>query len=59
MHGNVEISRDANRWRVGVEGEPLLQDAFRTLEEAIDTAWGIAARLRVAITVGKDRAVAT
>lgn len=58
MHGDVEISQDANRWRVGIEGEPLLQDAFRTLEEAIDTAWGIAAGLRVAITVGKDRAVA-
>lgn len=58
MQGNVEISQDANRWRVGIEGEPLLQEVFRTLEEAIDSAWGIAARLRVAITVGKDRAVA-
>ncbi len=58
MQGNVEISQDAHRWRVGIEGEPLLQDAYRTLEEAIDTAWGLAARLRVAVTVGKDRAVA-
>lgn len=58
MHGNVEISQHANRWRVGIEGEPLLQDAFRTLEEAIETAWGIAARLRVAITVGKDSVLA-
>ena len=34
---------------------PCSRTRYRTLEEAIDTAWGIAARLRVAITVGKDR----
>jgi len=58
MHGDVEISHQRDAWRIGIQGEPLLQGGYRTLEEAIDTAWGIAARLRVAITVGKDRAVA-
>jgi hypothetical protein len=56
MRGDVEICRDAGAWRVGVEGEPLLQGAYRTLEEAIETAWGVAARLKVAIHVARDRA---
>ena len=58
MHGNVEICQHAGAWRVGFEGEPLLQGAYRTLEEAIETAWGVAARLKVAINVGRDRAAA-
>jgi len=58
MHGAVEICRMRDTWRIGIQGEPLLQGGYRTLEEAIDTAWGIAAQLRVAITVGQDRAVA-
>jgi hypothetical protein len=36
-------------------GEPLLHGAYRTLEEAIETAWSMAFRLNSAITVGKDR----
>ncbi len=56
MRGDVEICHESDAWRVGIEGEPLLQGAHRTLEEAIETAWGLAARLKVAISVGKDRA---
>jgi hypothetical protein len=57
MHGAVEISHHHDAWRIEVEGEPQ-QGRYRTLEEAIDTAWGIAARLRVAITVGQAHPVA-
>jgi hypothetical protein len=58
MHGNIEICHERDAWRIGIQGQPLQQDRYRTLEEAIDTAWGLAARLRVAITVGQDRLVA-
>ena len=58
MHGAVEITHQRDGWRIGIEGEPLLQGGYRTLDEAIDNAWGIAARLRVAITVGNSRLVA-
>ena len=57
MHGAVEITHERDAWRIGIEGEPLLKGGYRTLEEAIDIAWGIAARLRVAITVGDARLV--
>jgi hypothetical protein len=56
MHGDVEICHQREGWRVGIEGEPLLQGGYRTLEEAMDIAWGVAARLKVALHVGKDRA---
>jgi hypothetical protein len=55
MSGDVEICRQANSWRIGIVGEPLLHGAYRTLEEAIETAWSVAFRLNSAITVGKDR----
>jgi hypothetical protein len=54
MHGDVEIWHQRGTWHVGIEGESLLQDGYRTLEEAIEVAWGMAARLRVAVHVGKD-----
>jgi hypothetical protein len=57
MHDEVEISHHHDAWRIEVRGEPQ-QGGYRTLEEAIDTAWGIAARLRVAITVGQAQPVA-
>lgn len=58
MHGAVEITHQRDAWRIGIQGEPLLQGGYRTLEEAIDIAWGIAARLRVAVTVGNGQLVA-
>ena len=58
MHADVEICRQSDAWRVGIEGEPLLKGAYRTLEEAMEVAWGVAARLKVAIHVGQDRATA-
>jgi hypothetical protein len=48
MRGDVEICHEHGAWHVGIEGESLLQEGYRTLEEAIDIAWGMAARLRVA-----------
>jgi hypothetical protein len=56
MVGDVEICHERGAWHVGIEGESLLQEGYRTLEEAIDIAWGMAARLRVALHVGKDSA---
>lgn len=55
MSGDVEICRQASGWRIGIVGEPFLYGAYRTLEEAIENAWSIAARAGAAITVGKDR----
>lgn len=55
MHGDVEICHQRGAWHVGIEGESLLQEGYRTLEEAIETAWGMAAKLKVALHVGKDR----
>jgi hypothetical protein len=55
MYGDVEICHQRDAWRVGIEGEPLQQGGYRTLEEAIEVAWAMAARLKVALHVGKDR----
>lgn len=56
MRGDVEICHQSGSWRVGIEGQPLLNGGYRTLEEAMETAWAIAARLSVALHVGGDRA---
>ena len=55
MYGDVEICHHHGAWRVGIEGEPLQQGAYRTLEEAIEVAQGMAARLEVALHVAQDR----
>lgn len=56
MYGDVEICHQRDAWRVGIEGEPLQQGGYRTLEEALEVAWAMAARLKVALHVGKNRA---
>ena len=56
--GDVEICHQHDAWRVGIEGENLLADSYRTLEEAIEVAWGMAACLKVALHVGKEPAAA-
>ena len=58
VRGDVEIYHEHDAWRVGIEGDTLLADSYRTLEEAIEVAWGMAARLEVALHVGKDPASA-
>ena len=57
-HGDVEICHLSGAWRVGIEGGNLLADSYRTLEEAIEVAWGMAACRKVALHVGKDPAAA-
>jgi Uncharacterized protein conserved in bacteria (DUF2188) len=57
-HGDVEICHHRGAWRVGIEGGNLLADSYRTLEEAIEVAWAMAARLKVELHVGKERASA-
>ena len=56
MYGDVEICHQHGAWRVGIEGDSLLADGYRTLEEALEVASGMAAGLKVALHVGKDRA---
>jgi hypothetical protein len=58
MRGDVEICHQHDEWRVGIEGEPLQEGGYRTLEEAIEVAWAMAARLKVELHVGKERASA-
>jgi hypothetical protein len=58
MRGDVEICHQRGAWHVGIEGESVRQDGYRTLEEAIEIAWGMAAKLKVALHVGKDPAPA-
>ena len=58
VRGDVEICHQHGAWRVGIEGENLLADGYPTLEEALEVAWGMAARLDVALHVGKDPASA-
>jgi hypothetical protein len=55
MHGDVEVCHERDAWRVGIEGEPLQPGAYHTLEEAIEVAWAMAARLDVALHIGKER----
>jgi hypothetical protein len=55
MHGDVEVCHERDAWRVGIEGEPLQPGAYHTLEEAIEVAWVMAARLDVALHIGKER----
>jgi hypothetical protein len=55
MHGDVEICQQSEAWQIGIEGANLLQGSYRTLEEAIEVAWGMAAVLKVALSVGKER----
>jgi len=55
MSGDVEICRQAGAWRIGIVGEPLLVGAYRTLEEALETAWCIAVRAGSSISVANDR----
>jgi hypothetical protein len=55
MHGDVEVCYVRDAWRVGIEGEPLQPGGYRTLDEAIEVAWAMAARLEVALHIGKDR----
>ena len=55
MNGDVEICHQPDGWRVGIEGQPPQQGGYRTLEEAIEVAWAMAARLKVALHVGKGR----
>jgi len=55
MQGDVEICHQRDGWRVGIEGDSLLAGGYRTLEEALEVAWAMAARHKVALHVGKDR----